>query len=174
MIKPEDKFVRDSHCGFCGTLFTEQKFWPRKCFKCYNESFKNSIPVAVALLSVFDQSGRVGSLIQQRGIPPHVGAWALTGGFMNLNEQWFDAAAREVQEEIGLVTDPKLYEMLNIISDDKGHLLIFAAYTKVVNLSDIHFIPNEEVTDIKLVYEPVELCFPTHTQMLNKYFGVLA
>jgi 8-oxo-dGTP diphosphatase len=174
MIKPEDKFVRDSHCSFCGTEFTEQKLWPRKCFRCYNDSFKNSVPVAVALLSVLDQNGRVGILIQKRGIPPHPGEWALTGGFMNLNEAWEDAVARETKEEIGLVTDPKLYQMLKIISDTNGHLLIFAAYTKVVTLGDIHFIPNEEVTDIKLVYEPVELCFPTHTQMLKKYLTDLA
>jgi ADP-ribose pyrophosphatase YjhB (NUDIX family) len=168
---PTTGFVEDSHCGYCGGQFAEQKLWPRKCFRCYNDTFKNPLPVVVSILPVWDeQDATLGILIQQRNILPAKGEWALCGGYMNANESWENAIAREVQEEIGLITDPKLYHLMELVSNDHNNLLIFSYYSKALKWDEIHFSPNEEVSDIALAYEPMDLCFPSHTEQVRKYF----
>lgn len=167
---PNSNFIKYSHCSFCGTRFTEQKNWPRKCFHCYNESYLNPLPVVVALLPVWE-NGRLGALIQRRNINPHKGEWALSGGFIDANEPWREAVAREMKEELGIVTKPELYNILNVTNDNNNHLIIFTHYTETLDRREIPFIPNEEVTEIQIVYTPVELCFSTHTDALKYYLN---
>jgi hypothetical protein len=37
-------------------------------------------------------------------------------------------------------------------------------------MKELNFTPNEEVTAIKIIHEPIELAFPTHTEMLALRF----
>jgi 8-oxo-dGTP pyrophosphatase MutT (NUDIX family) len=48
-------------------------------------------------------------LLIERANPPHQGKWALPGGFMNVDEDGYHAAARELKEETGLEINP-VYE----------------------------------------------------------------
>jgi hypothetical protein len=38
-------------------------------------------------------------------------------------------------------------------------------------MKDIHFVPNEEVSEIKLINKPIELAFPSHTEMLKRHLN---
>jgi len=165
-----EEYIKNSHCSYCGTRFTEQVAWPRKCFRCYNDSYSNPLPVVVVFLNVWE-GNKLGTLIQQRNIQPKKGEWALTGGYIDGGETWQEAAGREVYEELGIKTIPNGFHLLEVHSNtSKSNLLIFCSYLQTLRLEDIHFTPNEEVSAIQIVHDAVELAFPTHTEMLGKRF----
>jgi 8-oxo-dGTP diphosphatase len=170
MIKPpETNFVKGSHCSYCGCKFTEQKIWPRKCFRCYNESFINPLPVVAVLVPVGS-----GWLIQQRNIEPKKGGWCLSGGYIEYSENWQEAAARELQEEVGLIASSKDFDLLAVETDDTGHMLISCVERIPFSENDIAcFQPNSEVSAIQIVSDlsQVGLCFPFHDRILEKYIA---
>jgi len=171
---PETVFVKDSHCSYCGTKFTEQKEWPRKCFRCWNESYKNPIPIVVMLVRVFKRGvgAQCGWLIQQRNIPPEKDGWAFPSGYVDFGETWQQAAARELQEEVGLVTEPQDFEIIRIINSTQGNMLLFCAHKRGVYEDEIKFSPNEEVSAVQfpVLPEHLELCFPSHNEVWRDYY----
>lgn len=66
--------------------------------------------------------GRV--LLVRRGRPPRMGQWGLPGGAQHLGETVFEAAAREVLEETGLVAVPErvLTVVDSITRDEEGRV----------------------------------------------------
>ena|SRR5579885_2771020 len=171
--------TKDSHCSYCGARFTEQKAWPRKCFICWNESYKNPIPIVVGLVTVHERPTRTvaqcGWLIEQRNIEPQKGGWALPSGYVNFNESWEDAIVRELQEEVGLVTKPEDWEVVEIQKSAQGNMLIFCAHRIGVYRNEIKFEPNEEVSAIEfpILPEHRELCFPSHNDVWSRYYHSL-
>jgi len=181
--------IKNSHCSYCGGRFTEQKLWPRRCFICYNDSWSNPLPVVVVLLKiekvVSDFPGGktvTGILIQRRGIEPKKGEWALTGGYIDQGENWQQAAVREVYEELGLKTKEDSYDLYGVTSStDNKNILIFCSNRSPYDwngyddpgLKDYFhsttFIPNEEVLEVDVMWEPRELAFPAHNEMANKF-----
>jgi 8-oxo-dGTP diphosphatase len=176
MIKSPQNSKKDSHCTWCGAEFTEKVAWPRKCFICYNESYKNPIPVVVAMIRVFDQPhSQCGWLVEQRGIEPKKGEWAFPGGFVEYGEDWKDALVRELQEEIGLITSPSDFELFDILNvATTGNMLIFGAHKFGVRseIVEKNFVPNHEVMAIEYPILPQHrtLCFPTHNEAWVKYY----
>ncbi|MFA5238603.1 MAG: NUDIX hydrolase [Phycisphaerae bacterium] len=60
-------------------------------------------PMVAADTAVFGFfSGRAKLLLVNRKYEPYKGKWCLPGGFVNLDEELVDAAARELAEETGL------------------------------------------------------------------------
>jgi len=174
-MKTEPK--KDSHCSYCGARFTEQEKWPRKCFICWNESYKNPIPIVVAIIPVLSDEGyELGYLIEQRAIPPEVGGWAFPSGYVNFGETWQQAVVRELQEEVGLTTREENFALLSIEKPASGNMLLFCEHKTGVRLSQIQFVPNEEVSAIELVPSPNDksLCFPTHNEVWKRYYNVVS
>lgn len=162
--------IKDSHCSYCGTKFTEQINWPRKCFRCYNDSYANPLPVVVTILNVWEDN-KLGTLIQKRGHEPKKDGWAFTGGYIDKDETWQEAIVREVREELGLETETSDYLLSDVLSNtDKSNLLVFSICLKTFDMKEINFVPNAEVAAIKIIHEPIELAFPTHTEMLALRF----
>jgi ADP-ribose pyrophosphatase YjhB (NUDIX family) len=58
----------------------------------------------VGVLGVVRRDGRV--LLVQRARPPNVGKWGFPGGVQELGETIFEAVARELKEESGLIAEP--------------------------------------------------------------------
>ncbi len=52
-------------------------------------------------------------LLVKRGRPPRQGQWGLPGGAQKLGETVFEAAAREVLEETGLIVQP--YDVVTVV-----------------------------------------------------------
>lgn len=166
-----ENFVKGSCCSYCGSKFAEQKVWPRICFKCGNTTWTNPLPVAVTILNVWD-GNKLGTLIQQRNIDPHKGDWALTGGYINSGETWQDAIVREVREELGLESKVEDYLLGDVMSNtERSTMLVFAVCLSTFEMSDVaRFVPNEEVSAIKVIHAFQELAFPTHTEFLRERF----
>jgi 8-oxo-dGTP diphosphatase len=60
-------------------------------------------PMVTVDAAVFDVSSEVPKvLLIKRGNEPFKGQWAFPGGFVNMDEELEDAAARELEEETGL------------------------------------------------------------------------
>ncbi len=168
---------QDTFCSYCGSKFSEQKLWPRTCYICNNESYKNPIPVVVTMIGVHRKNypfSQCSWLIEQRGIDPGKNGWAFPSGFIEAGETWQQAAVRELQEEVGLTTEEKGFELYDVVNSASGNMLIFCSYKGLVYEKDIKFVPNHEVLAITFPFLPshLELCFPTHNEMWNRYYDV--
>ena len=162
--------IKNSHCSYCGSPFgcTEALPAPRTCNDCHNITYFNPTPVVVVMLPVYYRKVN-GVLIQKRNIEPQKGEWALCSGYIDLGETWQQAAQREIREEINLESDPADFELDYVCNSTQGNILICSNYSYWVDFEQINFLPNEEVTEIKMISSPMELAFPTHTEMLDKY-----
>ena len=180
---PKNLFEKDSHCSYCGTKFLIQNAWPRKCYGCLNDSWKNPIPIIVAMVPVksWTPNGapKFGLLTQIRNIEPQKGGLALPGGYINHGETWQQAAARENEEEVGLPQRPDDYELCDIRPAESGNMLIFCNSTFHIKDFDSFnktFVPNEEVRSLDVYWgqdNPQQLCFPTHRECADLYIAQL-
>lgn len=163
--------IKDTFCSYCGSQFpNEGSIYPKTCQSCRQETYSNPIPVVTTLIPVhsFDKLQPQGLLLVQRLIEPHIGGWAFPGGYIVSGESWQEAAAREVFEEVNIKLDPKHIILHNVVSTRT--LVIFAYYKYSIFWEDIQFIPNEEVSKIRMAISSEELCFPSHTEVLKKIY----
>ena len=145
--------------------FVEGAAWPRTCISCSNTSYKNPLPVAVALVPLGD-----GLLVIRRSIPP-VGALALPGGYIDFGESWQQAAAREVFEETGLRIDPDSIAEFRVLSAPDGTVLVFGLAAACDPTSLPEFAPTPETSGVAVIDAPEEMAFPIHSQVVREYFA---
>ncbi|WP_052446597.1 NUDIX domain-containing protein [Candidatus Soleaferrea massiliensis] len=87
-------------------------------------------------------------LLIRRGGHPHLGSWALPGGFANPDESVDEAAARELLEETHITGLPLV--QLGMFSDpgrDPRTWVITQAYIAVVDRSNIHPAADDDAAD---------------------------
>lgn len=167
--------VKNAYCSYCGTKFETQAY-PRTCVSCHVETYLNPSPISVSMIRVWkrehdNNSPSSGILVIKRNIEPMKGQWAFPGGYLEVGETWQAGAVREVREEVGLDLPEELIKLHSVqTASSNGNLLIFNTTDKIVFLDDIKFKPNHEVSDVKVIYEPCELAFPTHTECLKSLF----
>lgn len=152
----------NSHCSYCGAAFAKDQPWPRLCTACGNISFRNPLPVVVSLVPC-----ESGVLLVRRAIPPRLGHLALPGGFIDYGESWQQAAAREVNEETGLLIDPGEIQVFTVRSAPDSTLII-VGITHLQPDPPLAFA-NKEVSEIVFTRQPIELAFPLHTEALRRY-----
>jgi len=130
-------------------------------------TYDNPRPVAVMLVPV----GEDGLLVIKRsGHMIGGGNWALPGGFIDANETWRVAGAREVFEETGVVISAETIEHLATESTPDGDfVVIFGRTDRIESLPT--FTENIEITDIKTICEPEDLAFTLHTNAVKLYFA---
>jgi 8-oxo-dGTP diphosphatase len=162
--------VKDSFCSYCGSEFPDSTKYPRNCVRCGTQTWSNPLPVVMVLLVIERQDGQRGLLIQRRNIEPQKGNWALTGGYIDNGETWQQAAVREVREELNLETDIERYKLFDVQSGKNNTtVLIVCKYTKALTEEDLQkFLPNEEVSEVSVMWDEGELAFPSHTDCSNR------
>ena len=155
----------NSHCSYCGRKFPAAEPWPRHCHGCRNASYLNPLPVVVILLPI----GK-GLVVIRRGIEPAKGTLTLPGGYIDLDETWQQAAARELLEETGISISDKeisLYDVANGLDDT---LVVFGLAKQQPARPIIPFSATE-TQEVALIEEPIELGFPNHTDVVHKFFS---
>jgi len=154
-----------SHCSYCGGRFTETRSWPRRCPACDRTSYRNPLPVVVALLPVGP-----GLVVVRRNIEPSKGTLTLPGGYLDLGETWQQGACRELLEETGIAVPAAsltLYDVQNGLDDT---LVIFGLATPVP-AAWLQPFSSEETQEVTRIDGPVELGFPNHTRIVADYFA---
>ena len=141
---------------------------PIPCVECGHQEWYNPKPVAVAVQPLCGG----GVILVRRGIEPGYGQLALPGGYLNYGENIWDAATRELMEETGYRQNA--WKFLDSFISPTNNLTFF-----VQGVVPIHFEDRNEITtphetlEIVRIDEPVQLCFPSHTDILSEYFGSL-
>jgi ADP-ribose pyrophosphatase YjhB (NUDIX family) len=92
-------------CPHCGTRLAARQVEGRRrmaCAECGYVHFRN--PAVGAAVLIFDAEGRV-LLVRRAPGATRAGAWSVPAGFVDYGEEIRRAAARELQEETGLVAE---------------------------------------------------------------------
>ncbi|WP_457033884.1 NUDIX domain-containing protein [Kitasatospora sp. P5_F3] len=161
-----------SHCHFCGTPYAAAgTVWPRTCPGCGEISYRNPLPVAVALLPVEPPDGARSLLVIRRTIEPGYGELALPGGYVDFGESWQQGAARELREEAGIDADPASARLVDTGSDPRGAFLMLFALFPPRALADLPpSVPTDETDGWYLINTPTRLAFPLHNQVADAWF----
>jgi ADP-ribose pyrophosphatase YjhB (NUDIX family) len=126
----------------------------------------NPTPVSVLIQPVDG-----GVLIVRRTVEPHVGELALPGGFIEMDETWRGAAAREVREECRIEVDPEAVAVFDVKSAPDGTLLVFGSAPQIDPDVLEGYDGTREADALVVVREPVDLAFSLHTEVLGDWFG---
>ncbi|MDX3097709.1 NUDIX domain-containing protein [Streptomyces sp. ME19-03-3] len=161
---------KDSHCSSCGAEFASDARWPRRCAACGGITYRNPLPVAVALLPVRTPQG-TGLLLVRRSIEPQRGLLALPGGFVDLGETWQEAVVRELDEETGIEAAAGEVRLADALSGDTGHLLVFGLLPERAAEDLPPAVATDETDGREILLAPADLAFPLHTVAVHNWFG---
>lgn len=153
------------HCTYCGERFPDISGWPRRCPACGTTSYCNPIPVAVVLLPIDH-----GLVVIRRNTEPRKGTLTLPGGYIDIGESWKEGARRELLEETGIDVEERairLYDVQNGLDDT---LVIFGLAEKQPRAA-LQPFSSKETQEVTLIEEPMELGFPLHTEVVERYFA---
>ena len=70
------------------------------------------IDVTVDVVALTEVDGTPRALVVRRGNPPFEGEWALPGGYLEVDEDLAQGAARELHEETGVAVPPERLRQL--------------------------------------------------------------
>ena len=89
---------------------------------------KPSVTVDLIIFTIAKDDLQV--LLIRRDLEPFKGHWALPGGFVDIDESLEDAAARELQEEVGVknVYLEQLFTFGEPTRDPRGRVISFAYF----------------------------------------------
>ena len=152
----------------CAACLTEEHIDGRDrfiCKKCGWINYRNPLPVISCL--VLNRQGEL--LLIKRGIEPSKGAWALPGGFMEIEETPEEAGRRELKEETGLDGRPGRQVGVDAhISPMYGHLIMIGIEYLVDNF-DLEI--GDDAADAK--FYPVdklpEIPFKSHINLIRDF-----
>lgn len=133
----------------------------------YNMQDYPSIAGTVDLAIFTIRNNQLSVLLIKRGGHPHMGKWALPGGFVNVNESLDEAANRELLEETNLTMNDGYLEQLKTYGnpgrDPRGYV-ISTSYVALVPHADIpeagddadearFFAVDEVLTEFDLAFD---------------------
>jgi 8-oxo-dGTP diphosphatase len=126
-----------------------------------------SVTVDLVIFTIVDDDLKV--LLIRRGNEPYQGLWALPGGFVGIDESLEEAAARELQEEVGVrnVYLEQLYTFGEPERDPRGRV-ISVSYFALVDAERQTIAAASDAADARWhsVFKPPRLAFD-HRKILD-------
>ena len=113
----------DRFCPDCATPLATEDVAGRQrpvCPRCGRVVYYDP---KVAATGIVERDGKI--LMIRRGIQPGMGLWSIPGGYVDRGEVLEEAAAREVEEETGLVVE---VDYLVGLFSERGHPVMVAAF----------------------------------------------
>ncbi len=163
--------VRNTHCAHCGAPYADPaQPWPRTCPSCTTVTYRNPLPVAVALLPASGPDG-TGLVVTTRTIDPARGGTALPGGYIDHAEDWREAVVRELREETGIEAAARDVALADAMSAPGGHLLLFGLLPERPAADLPPSAPTDETSGHHLLRAPAPLAFPLHTEAARRFFA---
>jgi 8-oxo-dGTP pyrophosphatase MutT (NUDIX family) len=129
-------------------------------------------PVSIAIVGIQDDDGSIKLLGLKRGTPPFIDGIALPGGYNESLETGAAAAARELQEELGINLKPDNFEIFgNPLMSPDNNELCFYKYNHILPKSILASIKcSSEANGFELIDSKTPLCFPLHKNKVVDFF----
>lgn len=112
-----------------------------------------SVTVDMAVFTMLRTEGEcdLAVLLIRRGNHPYLGTWALPGGFVEMEEELADAAARELQEETGVTGVPlRPFGMFGGVNRDPRTRVISAGFFAVAPMCSLARGAGDDAADASL------------------------
>ena len=160
------------YCVNCGAELVTRVIEGREVEACPNDDFVLWHDPKVTTAVVIEVEG--GILLGRRSIEPGRGLWCLPGGFVNDDEDPWDAAARECLEEICAgVEMTRLIGVYHIAKRTAPSMIGIAYQARLA--AGRRPAPGPEMLEVgvfRLDSLP-PLAFPSHRQVVAEYIGTL-
>lgn len=168
---PAPSVHEPAYCQRCGQPVASVNE-DRTKFKCSNghSTYLNPVPVGVGIIPVIGG----GFVLIRRNIPPSIDKLAFPGGNATVARDIRREISREVEEEIGLPTDPSLWVPLDFESaTGNGKILLFATYAEPVPADFPWKFSDREVSEVVIATSvPEDMAFPIHEDVLRQLIGL--
>jgi 8-oxo-dGTP diphosphatase len=115
------------------------------------------LPRVGSALIVRDEADRI--LLGKRNKDPQRGSWVLPGGKIHAFESIADAAARELEEETGLIVEvQRQFRVYEVINPPQEHRIIIYSWAKALSgelkasddISEVKFVSVPELGELPL------------------------
>lgn len=156
------------YCLNCGTELVARVIEGREVEACPNDDFVLWHDPKVTTAVVIEVDG--GVVLGRRAIEPGRGLWCLPGGFVNDDEDPWDAAARECTEEICAAVELiRLIDVYHIAKRGAPSMVGIAYQARLVEGSRPS--PGTEMLEVGVfsLDSLPPLAFPSHQNVLAEY-----
>jgi ADP-ribose pyrophosphatase YjhB (NUDIX family) len=161
------------YCVNCGAALVTRVVEGREVEACSNDDFVLWHDPKVTTAVVIEVDG--GVLLGRRSIEPGRGQWCLPGGFVNDDEDPWDAAARECMEEIcAEVEMTRLIGVYHIAKRTAPSMVGIAYQARLAGGS--RPAPGPEMLEVGVfaLDSLPPLAFPSHRKVLAEYVAAIA
>lgn len=165
-----------TYCPDCGTALDERRIDGRQrryCPECERVVWHTPVPAATVAVV-----GADGVLCAKRAIEPNRGDWLVPGGHMEAGESPAETAVRELEEEVGLATDPDALRVVGTHSPSFGggkHMVVLdyaVAHREVAGTPE----PRSEVSAVEWRRPDEadsESFYPNHERIVRRAWSLL-
>jgi 8-oxo-dGTP diphosphatase len=161
------------YCVLCGSGLVTRVIEGREVEACPNDDFVLWHDPKVTTAVVVEVGG--GVLLGRRAIEPGRGLWCLPGGFVNDDEDPWEAAARECREEICAAVElTRLIDVYHIAKRGAPSMVGIAYQARLADGNRPS--PGPEMLEVGVFTLDAlpPLAFPSHRKVLDEYREALS